>query len=356
MALFAFLKRKSRAEGLIGVGIQDEAISLAQVTRSAGSAPRLLLCEHRALAGGESVQTALDELVKAYHLDQARAATVMPPGGFNLLLVEAPEVDPTELKAAVRWRIKDMLDFHIDDAVIDVFDIPGQKERGRPRMMYVVAARANTVQARIDLLEHSGLGLDVIDIPELIQRNVAALLPEDETGVALLSLAAEGGLITLSQQATLYLARGIDIGLNNLLPAAPALESPVAGPLGLGVAGPDSASSDFTGLDENAGELGFAGMAPAQQRAFDTIVLEVQRSLDYYESHFSQPPISALVICPLEREVPGIVEYLAANLGVPVRLLDLNSVLDSEQVLDATTQARCLPAIGAALRHEEKVL
>lgn len=331
---------------MIGVGIQDDAISLVQVARTAGSRPRLLLCEHRSFAEGDSVQAALDTLVKTHQLQQARTAAVMAPGSFNLLLVEAPEVDPTELKAAVRWRIKDMLDFHIDDAVIDVFDIPGQKERGRTHMMYVVAARASMVQSRIDLLEQAGLALDVIDIPELTQRNIATLLPEDAAGVAVLSFNAHGGLITLSQDATLYLARGIDIGLNAL-----SLDEPYKDAL---------SANASAGLDAEFAQAGdafqFGDVAPERQRAFDSIVLEVQRSLDYYESHFSQPPISALVISPLERAVPGIVEYLSANLGVTVRMLDLNVVLDSEAVLDGVAQARCLPAIGAALRHEEKVL
>lgn len=294
------------------------------------------------------MQSALEAMLKDHHLQQARAATVMAPGSFSLLLVEAPEVDPTELKAAVRWRIKDMLDFHIDDAVIDVFDIPGQKERGRTHMMYVVAARANLVQSRIDLLEQSSLALDVIDIPELTQRNVAALLPEDGAGVALLSFSDGAGLITLSQHATLYLARGIDVGLDALVPG-PADDDAVSAPTPAGL----TLDTPFAPAGEG---LSFGDIAPERQRAFDSIVLEIQRSLDYYESHFSQPPISALVISPLEREVPGIVEYLATNLGVPVRMLDLNAVLESAQVLDSATQARCLPAIGAALRHEEKVL
>ncbi len=344
--LFSFLKRTQKTEGLIGVGIQDAAISLAQVVRTTGSPPRLLLCEHQICAESASVRSALEAMLKDHHLQQARAVTVMAPGSFSLLLVEAPEVDPTELKAAVRWRIKDMLDFHIDDAVIDVFDIPGQKERGRTHMMYVVAARANLVQSRIDLLEQSSLALDVIDIPELTQRNVAALLPEDGAGVALLSFSDGAGLITLSQHATLYLARGIDVGLDALVPG-PADNDVVSTPAGLTLDTPFAPASEG---------LSFGDITLEHRRAFDSIVLEIQRSFDYYESHFSQPPISALVISPLEREVPGIVEYLATNLGVAVRMLDLNAVLESAQVLDSAMQARCLPAIGAALRHEEKVL
>jgi len=309
------------------------------VRRDDGRLPHLDLCDWRPLDVPTAAPEVMGELVEDHKLEHAPVVTVLESGTFNLLLVEAPEVDTTELKAAVRWRIKDMLDFHIDDAVIDVFDIPGQRERGRPRMMYVVASRVSTVQERIDALEGGGLDLEVIDIPELAQRNIAALLPEDREGVAFLHLSATGGLITLTHQGTLYLARAIDTGLDELAP-----EDDFA------------ASAALAGGDSGGTSLEFEGPAPGQQRGMDSIVLEVQRSLDYYESHFSQPPIKSLVIAPMERDVAGLVSYLAANLGVQVRMLDLNDVVESLEPLDFALQARCLSAIGAALRVEETVL
>lgn len=249
----------------------------------------------------------------------------------SLLLVEAPEVDPTELKAAVRWRIKDLIDFHVDDAVLDVFDIEGQ--RGRTKMMYVVVARITTVQSHIDLLEGAHVNLGVIDIAELAQRNIAALLPEDQSGVALLHLTPRGGLLTLTRQGSLFLARTLEFGTDQLISALPVPQE-----------------NEFTLDDEDDGPP--AGL----RRLMDSIVLEIQRSLDYFESHFGLPPISGLVIAPLAQPVPGLAGYLGGNLGLPVRMLDLNSTLDCAQPLSDETQARCLPAIGAALRVEERAL
>lgn len=253
----------------------------------------------------------------------------------TLLLVEAPEVDPSELKAAVRWRIKDLIDFHVDDAVLDVFDIEGQ--RGRTKMMYVVVARIATVQEHINLLEKAHVNLGVIDIAELAQRNIAALLPEDQSGVALLHLTPRGGLLTLTRQGNLFLARNMEFGTDHLAATLP---------------GAASAQSDneFT-LDTEDD-----GVPPALRRLMDSIVLEIQRSLDYFESHFGLPPISGLVVAPLAQPVPGLAGYLGGNLGLPVRTLDLNTVLDCEQTLSDELQARCLPAIGAALRVEERAL
>ena len=256
----------------------------------------------------------------------------------SLLLVEAPEVDPTELKAAIRWRIKDLIDFHIDDAVIDVFDIEGQRQRGRANMLYVVVSRFSVLRDHIDLLENAHIDLGVIDIPELAQRNVAALLKEDQMGVALMHFSTSGGLLTVTRQNNLFLARSLEFGSDQL----EAESSAVVGDIG--------------DEEETTPAAGATEMSPGLKRLLDSIVLEVQRSLDYYESHFGLPPVSGLVIAPTEYPIPGMLGYLSSSLGLPVRLLDLNTVLECEQTLGDALQARCFEAIGAALRVEERAL
>jgi len=337
--LFSLLKRKKKVSGLTGLSILGDGIGIARIQKGTQSAhPQLSFCEFHPATSTTERNTLLADLAAKYALDAAVCSSLMDAQHSSLLLVEAPEVDPTELKAAVRWRIKDLIDFHIDDAVIDVFDIEGQRERGRAKMMYVVVSRISTVQEHIDALEGAGINLSVIDIAELAQRNIAALLPEDAAGVALLHFSRNGGLLTLTRGGSLFLARTLEFGSDNFameLAAQAAAQS-----------GADEFRIDA--LEDNLS----AGM----QRLFDNAVLEVQRSLDYYESHFGLPPISALVLAPTEQPIPGLLGYLASNLGLPVRALDLTTIIDSNEPLSDALQAQCLPAIGAALRVEERTL
>ena len=229
-------------------------------------------------------------------------------------LTEAPDVPVEELRAAMRWRVKDLIDFHINDATLDVFDVPGERVAGRARQMYAVAARSAVIQKRVDQLDTAGINLQVIDIIELAQRNLAALLPEDARGVVLLSFTAGAGLLTITKQGELYLSRNLDIGLDALTQA----ENP----------------SDY----------------------FDRIVLEIQRSLDYYDSHFRQPPLVGLVLTPMSRPVPGLEEHLRANLSMNVSIMDLTQLMDFRSEFDPATRTRCLITIAAALRREQVTL
>ncbi|MBI2994341.1 MAG: hypothetical protein HYY48_09235 [Gammaproteobacteria bacterium] len=309
--MLALLKKKIDRQKLVAVCADEDGIMLARVSRPAGQPPILDLCEFHSTAS-ISVQGAdVAQLSKSLGLDRNPCVTTLSLGAYALLFVEAPDVKPAELRAAIRWRVKDLIDFHIDDAVIDVFEVPNQKATGKNAMMYAVVTRSNTVRQQVDLLAGAGLNLDVIDIPELALRNISSLLPEDVAGVALLYLSRRNGLIVLTRQGTLYLSRRLEAGLEQL-----------------------------------------GGSLDDAEPKLDRIVVEIQRSLDYYESHFLQPAITNVVITPLPEPLKGTPEYLAEQLGISVRGMDINSMIDVDPPLSPDVQARCLLAIGAALRQE----
>ena len=70
----------------------------------------------------------------------------MGTDAYQLVQVEAPEVQPDELRGAVRWKLKDIINFPPSEAIVDVFDIPEQARYVESRMIYAVAARAEAVR------------------------------------------------------------------------------------------------------------------------------------------------------------------------------------------------------------------
>ena len=59
------------------------------------------------------------------------------------------------------------------------------------------------------LLKAARLKISALDIPELALRNLTALLPEDERGLAFLSLGRTQGMLILTRGQNLYLTRRI---------------------------------------------------------------------------------------------------------------------------------------------------
>jgi len=311
------LKKKIKKGVKVAVCSDENAISIARIRREKDLSPVLELCELQEIENISIRDAEMVRLTKQYDLDQYECLSALEIGDYNLLLVEAPDVQPEELRSAIRWRVKDLIDFHIDDAVVDVFEVPANKAAGNNKMMYAVVAKSNRVKALIEQLNSADLNLNIIDIPELALRNIAAMLPEDVGGVALIYAGQNQGLITITRQSSLYLSRTINVGTSVL---------------------PESVLSVMD--DDEC------------QRWLDSIVIEVQRSMDYYESHFSQPQVSALVMTPIGKEIPGITEYLTEQLQIPARLLDVNELIDVPEKIPSLLQSRCLLAIGTALREE----
>ena len=310
-------RRRGVQDARLGVGFAGGGVGFARVSRRPGSPPVLEGCDFEPGQSGE----ALARLAGRHRLARLPVHLLVAEEDYSLLLVEAPGVPDEELRAAVRWRLRDLVDFDLEDAVIDLFDLPEHKARGRPRNLYVVAARTGAVSAKVQAARAAGLALHVVDVPELAQRNIAAELPEDATGVALLALDADSGLVTLTRRGTLFLARRLELGLDALGETPPAAAGEE----------PQGRTRDW----------------------LDALAVQLQRSLDFYENTYAQTPVGDLVLAPCVREVPGMADYLAMQLGVRVRELDLNELVDAATPLGLELQARCFGAIGAALRHQE---
>lgn len=310
MAIFSFLNKSGNGEKA-GVLLRNSGASLARINGSADS-PRLLDLAHR--AGTDDAET-LEQLMREHRPGRAAVHFVLPLGSYQLLLVDMPKVPPNEIKAAVRWQIKDLIDFHIDDAVVDVFDAPPSGAGGVQEQIYVVVTRSSQIQHIAAAVQQAGLSLAVIDIPELALRNIAAHLPEQAQGVALMHLEADRGLIALCRDNTLYLARTIELGHAAL-------------------ADPDP--------DRRA-------------MAVSSLALEIQRSMDYYDRYFQQAPINHLYIAPTAEALPGLIRELHGQVGLEGRLLEPGLIFPGTEI-DTETWAHGLLAVGAALREEGKAL
>jgi MSHA biogenesis protein MshI len=306
--LINILRRNALSTRRTGVACTAEGFAIATVSRSSGSGRRLESCVSAAASEAEQTQAIADWLAAEDH-QRGAISSVLDAADYELLPVEAPDVLPAEFKAAVRWRLKGVIDFPIEDAVVDVFDMPEQPRRTGAKMMYVVAARRRAVERQAALLKPAAGRFDVIDIPELALRNLASRLPEAADGVIFLWLTGKSAQLIVIKQTTLYFARQVHLSGND-------------------AADPDADLPDV-----------------------DAIALEVQRSIDYFESQYQQPPPANLIIAPGSERSARLALALAEHTSMHVQSLDLTRVLALAPGLDPS-DPRSLLAIGAALRED----
>jgi MSHA biogenesis protein MshI len=309
--LLSLFKKARSTNAHAGIALSDSAFALVVVKREADSKPAIEYCSNHSLGSDRSSE------LKA-NLDKAGASripmcAVVDGDDYQLVQVEAPEVLPSEMRAAIRWRLKDAINFNVDEASVDVFDIPEPARRTQSKMLFAVAARESAVQRIAAALKPHAKGFESIDIPELCLRNVSACLPQDAKGVAMLALHDGFAQLVITRQGIMHVTRRIDTrgGFN-----------------------PHVQKDAQQGIDAGA------------------LALELQRSLDYYESHYDQSPIGDLVIAPADDRARALAAGLKEETSLRISVLDVREHFNVFKGGELITDWPSLMALGAALRME----
>src|SRR3954468_15159777 len=262
-----FRRRSSREGGWLAISMQPGAMHFAHGARDAAGKCSITRCGTRAL---DAAFADAESVAKELETDRYRCLTLLAPHEYQLLLVEAPNVPAAELKTAVRWRVKDMLDFHVEDATIDVLDIPPDpSSANRSHSMYAIAARNDVIKGCIGRFAAAHIPLSVIDIGETAQRNIAALFEPPGRGLAFLYVGASHALLTINFSGELYLARRIDVAADQLTSPSQVLREDARG----------------------------------------RILLELQRSFDHFDRQFPFVGPAKLMLGP-EPAGAGMTDYL----------------------------------------------
>jgi MSHA biogenesis protein MshI len=311
--------------GFVCINLWPDRIDVAHVVTAGKERPEIKQCDSYRKVGGEV--TTLTRLRRDLHLDRYRCTTLLKSTDYQIVQVEAPNVLPNEIKNAVRWRVKDMIDFPVNDATVDSVTIPGtEAAAGRPAQMLAVAARNQAIAAVVKPFNDADIPLEVVDVPEFAQRNIARILEPEGRGVALLSLDDRGGLLTITCGGELYQHRRIDVTLASLRGAGPGQNE--GGEVKLELEGP-----------------------------YERLAVELQRSLDHFDRQFPRVTVAKLVVTP----VPGadqLTTHLGNRLDFPVEWLYLSELMDFPDIVELhepARQAQYLHLIGGALREGRAV-
>ena len=127
-----WLKSGARKYRSVGLEIGPAGIAFAVLERAAGKLPRLLHAEY--LPEAEQPARRLRERLAALHCQNLPCRALLSTGSYQFLLTDAPNVPAAELGDALRWRIKDLINIPVNEAVIDAFMLPESCTRAGNRL------------------------------------------------------------------------------------------------------------------------------------------------------------------------------------------------------------------------------
>ncbi len=305
--------RKNSGKGWTSVIFEADKLSFARVSTAAADKPQLLSWQIFAKQGSDL--DTLKRLRASAKLGKEPVCALLRHGQYRMLQVALPDIPAEEQREALRWKIKDMVDFQVDRAGIDYLPIP-RTGSGHESQAFVVAVDQARLTETIRLYQDAGIELAAIDVPEFAQRNLAALFEDTNRGLATLVFNDAGGQLTFTFQGELFVTRHIDVKVAELV----------------------AASGDSMGV-------------------YERVLLDVQRSLDNFDRNFSAIALTKLLVAPVPGAA-GFIDYLKSNVYQTVEPLLLSTRMDTSRIPgmdDPVRQNAALMSIGAALRDESAV-
>lgn len=258
----------------------------------------------------ELIRQALKEDIERLHLIGKKCRVVLEPGQYVLLLMDALDMPPEDMAKALRWRLKGLVDYPLNDIVIDVFHAPAHGVAGQRKKVFVAITQLSTLKSKLDWFESAYMEVSTVSIAELAQRNILSWMPNVFSNTVLvIGMGETSCQLQIYHDNDLYLVRELSI--------APSL---------------------FTKNSPQA----------------HNILLEIQRSMDYCLSELKIPEPQQIIFTPGFFAEPSFLEFLHEELKKEVKLLDLSHLFTLDRSIGLQTQQDCYYSIGGAVNLFER--
>src|SRR3990167_3470659 len=283
------------------IAVSSREVSIICVNKTA-SAVELLFAEVIPYTNLGEVSLTLASIVKQHQLAKIPVYWLLAPEEYQLFLVDSLPVKDEEVRDALNWRIRSLINFPIDEAAIDYFSLPAKKSSPTNFMIAAVVAKTELLAKIAKLFEHSGLQLTVIDIPELAMRNLTAVYENDEKSTAFIYFYEKSAILNITCNKTLFFSRHIK---------------------------PPTTTA-------------------ASAEDYEQFSLEVTRYFDYFQNQWRYARHTRVFIASSQDNVGNLAKILSDYLLLPVEPFPITFILPEKMIV----KNQQLLMLGSSLREE----
>lgn len=244
-------------------------------------------------------------MITSHKLSEASCCIILPGNRYQLLQIDKPAIPDEELSAALAWTVKDLVNVPAEELVADYFHVPAKIPMQGDKLNVIVSS-AKTIMPIVNLFIKNKIELDGIVPEEMVIRNIIG--PQDSASLLLSQQKNEEAQLQIVKKDQIYFARKL---------------------------------RGFNRIHEYSAEELVDGLT-------DSLSLEVQRSMDYFESQLKQAPIKNILLALPTEHQTLIAEQIAQHFPTEVKTLTL--VNESAQ-LEESLSEQFFPALGGALEY-----
>ncbi len=305
MDLFKRSKKIIGASKYAALTVTDEGCALAVIEFNQDK-PILCYCDFAEINNSENRDSIIQNTLLGYDLKTLPVSWVLTSPEFKLLQIDKIDVPLHELSNAARWKVKDLIDYPVNEAAIDVFPIPPHGPGGHRKILSVVVTKKSHLQKGNDLFSSCGVHLNAIDISSLALMNVVKLLKNIPSEIALFHVSNSSCSVLLCSNKDLYMVHRVQIPVERL-------------------------ESDA-------------------KRISSVLATELRRVYDYFIKQLGFPEPTALYFTPSIHSTKNLQEELSQDFSGEIKDIDITEIIDIKCDLTPALRTHAFLAIGGALR------
>lgn len=256
---------------------------------------------------------AIKRMLTENKISERRFRVVVPESAVYSRVISLPVLTDAELASAIKWEAEQYVPVPLEDVELswEVVDRPAKRTGGEKMRVYLAAADKKLVNGLVAVFTEIGLEPDRIE-PELIPTARAVALERNFQGATLVCAmgASSIGMGVFEHDQLLFVYKSSSGGL--------AMTRAVMA--GLQLTQPQAEEYKRTyGVQANVLE---GKLIVAMKPVLDGLVMELKRAISFYMQTFPGGQMGRIILTGGTAMMPGLVEWLSAQVGVEVAIGD----------------------------------
>ncbi len=333
------MRKTEQHRGLVGVDIGSTSVKLVELSGS----PRAFELENISVvavpddASSSAYGNAMSLVLEGKDLVTNHSAISVSGRKVAVRGMRFPALGRAELDGALRYEGSQVIGFELNGSYLDHCVIESEASPSDMMDVLFVAARKETVDAKIAVLEEAGLEPRVVGVDALVLLDALLLEEELPETCGVIDIGASSTSVGIARKGAVPFVRDIEIGGNDYTQA-------IADALSVTLE-----DAETTKVMEPEREL---ASARAIEHVTRRLVGELSRSLRYYQTRGDGTQVDALFMCGGASIVPGLGDAISEMAGLQVvswSPLDRVRVDDTRFDAEAVKRLAPISSLAAAL-------
>lgn len=306
----AFIERMMKPKTInlfAGISIHNNVIKVVKLGKENDELICLQAAEY-SIDSYENITAELSGLIKDFDLEGVPTTLVIPSDKTESVQIDLSELPESDISAALPWKLKDLVSIPAQDMICDYIEMKIQP-LGQSEKALIIATSRQYIENLVKPFHDANVPLIGITTEQFGLARMQST--QDAAQLAFVQHRDSDAILLILKNREICFARKIR-GTNTVVDMLP----------------------------EQVREMGA-----------DMIAVEIQRSIDYYESQLKQPPIKNALVAMAGNNDHLLVESLNSSLPVRAQMMPIEQIKD----VSGSLSLAYLAAIGGAMYTVQEV-